>query len=125
MKTSIRLVALLAISLTLSGCTRYVWMKQSGDPASFPADNFTCKQTAMNNAPPVFETYDPYPYGHRPERIVTECRDRGHHEVCRTRVISHSYAPPPSTVDLNAYNRNDMYNACMSAKGWVLQPVEE
>lgn len=121
---AIRLAVLLSLSVVLSGCTQYVWTKQFGDPQSFAADNYDCKQNAMNTAPPVFETYGSYPYRH-PDLVYTDCHPRGHHDICRTRVVSHGYAPPPSTVDLNARNRNDLYNSCMNAKGWVLQPVQE
>jgi len=125
MKNAMKTTVLLAGSLLLSACTHYVWMKPAGDPATYPADNFNCKQSAMNNAPPVFQTYDAYPYGYSRDRVRTECTERGPHEVCRTRVISHEYAPPPSTVDLNARNRDELYNACMNASGWILQPVEQ
>ena len=125
MKTTTTALCLLALVL-LSGCTRYVWMKPSGDPASFNADTFACKQSAMANAPPVFQVYDRYPSYYEPDRIVTHCKERGNHEICKTRVVGdHRPAPPPQAIDLNESNRSDLYHSCMGAKGWILQAVED
>ncbi len=97
-------VALVA-ALALAGCTRYAWVKPLGDPATFPADSYACKQEALAAAPPVFQTYLPGP-GFGPP--------------------GHYYAPPPPrTVDLNAPLRDDFYDSCLRARGWVLQAIEE
>ena len=116
---------LLVTALLLSGCAQYVWMKPAGDPSTFPNDNYNCKQSALTNAPPVFQTYGAYPM-HMPPDVRTRCIGDGHHRTCKTIIVDHDhYVPPPHTVDLNAGTRNDLYNACMSAQGWVLQKVEE
>ncbi|MGE4350833.1 MAG: hypothetical protein AB7E52_01430 [Bdellovibrionales bacterium] len=116
--------ALLGVAVLLSGCTHYMWVKPSGDPATFNADNYACKQNSMAAAPPVFQVYDPTPVHYGPKRVITDCRDKGDHRICKTRVQPDVYAPP-TAVDLNKSNRNDLYNACMGAKGWLWQAVED
>jgi hypothetical protein len=97
-----------------------------GDPATYPADDFACQEKAMNNAPPVFQTYTPPPHYYGPSgTYYTDCRERGHHTVCKTHVHGYPRVPEPRTVDLNAGNRTELYNACMRAHGWVLQVVED
>lgn len=125
MKTSTLSLTLLC-SLFLSGCSQYVWVKPMGDPATFNADHYNCKQSAMTSAPPVFQVYHPYARSYDDERLYTHCKDYGDREVCKTRMIGSPHvAPPPHTVDLNARNRTDLYNACMGAQGWVLQEVKD
>lgn len=125
MKTTTIALSLISC-LLLSGCSRYVWVKPMGDPATFNPDNFGCKQNAMASAPPVFQVYEPYSYDHGREHIYTTCKERGNHEICKTRITGAPYTNrPPQAVDLNAGNRSDLYDACMSAKGWVLQRVED
>jgi len=125
MKTFIKTALVLSTCLCLSACMQYVWVKPVGDPTSFAADNYNCKQSAMSNAPPVFQTYDSSPYAYQPQRVRTDCTARGMHEVCYTHVSPPQYVPPPTTVDLNSRNRSELYNACMNALGWILQPVED
>ncbi len=115
--------ALLAALLLLSGCAQYVWVKPVGDPGSFPGDTYACKQESLSAAPPVYQIYEPYPSG--PEVVRTDCIQNGPRQRCRTRVISEGYQPPPQAVDLNRGNRSDLYGACMNARGWVLQKVED
>lgn len=125
MKT-LPLALCLTAALALQGCTHYVWVKPNGDPATFNADNYTCKQRAVTQAPPVFQVYSPYPTYYGGDRIITHCRDHGMTETCRTHVEGAPYPPqPPQAVDLNSSTRDDLYNACMGAQGWVLQPVKD
>lgn len=115
---------LLAFALfALSGCAHYVWVKPAGDPASYPADNYACKQESLNVAPPVYQVYEPYSSG--PDIVRTDCVQNGPRQRCYARVVSEGYQPPPQAVDLNRGNRSDLYNACMNARGWVLQRVED
>jgi hypothetical protein len=120
------LLAALLIVFALSGCTQYAWVKPFGDPATYPADNYACQQDAMTNAPPVFQTFTPYPAYSHPDIVYVDCRVHHHHERCRARYVDRGFPPPsPYTVDLNDKNRGNLYSACMQAKGWVFQPVEE
>ncbi len=116
--------AILAALLLLSGCAQYVWVKPAGDPGTFPGDSYACKQESLATAPPVYQIYEPYPSG--PDVVRTDCFQDGPQQRCRTRIISHQdYTPPPHAVDLNRGNRADLYNACMGARGWILQKVED
>ena len=115
----------LVLSLFLAGCAHYTWIKPAGDPATFPSDSYACKQSALNAAPPVFQTYGHHPDYYAPPPVRTHCFDDGRRQVCKTIVEERDYVPPPRTVDLNSSTREDMYNACMNAQGWVLQRVEE
>lgn len=119
------IVLCLTVSVLLGGCTRYAWVKPMGDPATYPSDNYACQESAMANAPPVFQTYAPPPHYYAPMDVHTYCRDRGHHTVCRTHGHGYPYVSPPQTVDLNAHNRSNLFNACMQARGWILQAVED
>ena len=104
---------------------QYAWVKPFGDPATYGPDNYACQQSAMANAPPVFQTFAPYPAYSEPDMVYTDCRVHHNFERCRTRVIERDVYAPPRTVDLNESNRSGLYNACMQARGWVLQAVEE
>lgn len=125
MKTT-QILSLLILATLISGCSRYVWMKPNGDPSTFGPDSYNCKQSALSAAPPTFHTYVPYPQpGPSIVREVCYEKHHGHHPRCKMIVETRDYVPPPQTVDLNANNRDDMYNSCMNANGWVLQRVEE
>lgn len=119
---------LLLTVLLLAGCTHYVWVKPVGDPASYPADDYVCKQESLAAAPPVYETYVPAGPGGLSPEIVTDCRpSRAGGQHCFTRVVErHPVAiREPYTIDLNEDKRDDLYQSCLQARGWVLQPVEE
>jgi len=116
-------VILLGATLMLAGCAHYEWMKPAGDPSTFGVDSYNCKQSSMGTAPPVFQTYGAMPLPRPP--VHTRCFNDGYREVCKTVVEGGPYVPPPRTVDLNAANREDMYQACMGAQGWVYQRVDE
>jgi len=121
-----RFVALASLAFLLSACTHYAWVKPSGDPASYPADNYSCKQESLASAPPMYRTFMPSPMPAPPDVVKSDCFTDGHGgEHCKTRVISHGYVPPPETVDLNEEMRSDLYNACMNARGWMLQVVQD
>lgn len=116
---------LLACVLFLSGCAHYVWIKPGGDPATFPADDYACRQESMAAAPPVYETY--VPMNPSIPEVLSDChtaRDGG--QRCRTRVVQRpSFPDRPYTVDLNEGNRENLHESCLRARGWVLQRVEE
>lgn len=114
---------MLAALLLLSGCAQYVWVKPAGDPATYPADNYACKQDSLSAAPPVYQVYEPSPSG--PDVVRTDCIQKGSRQRCYARVVSEGYQPPPQAIDLNRSARSDLYNACMNARGWFLQKVEK
>jgi hypothetical protein len=110
-------------ALMLSACTHYAWVKPMGDPATYPADHYTCSQSAVQSLPPVYEVYDPYPayYGwHEPR----PCFYESHHLRCPPHLRPMDLPPPPRTIDLNRSGREDLYNSCMNAHGWFLQPID-
>lgn len=112
------------LALMLSGCATYAWVKPGGDPNTYPADSYACKQESMAAAPPVFHTVHPH-IAPGPDIVRTRCRDEGFYEECRTRVYPSGYAGPPQTYDLNERNRDNMFTSCMNARGWILQRIEE
>ncbi|MCL2469533.1 MAG: hypothetical protein FWF24_04805 [Alphaproteobacteria bacterium] len=118
----------LVLLLALTGCARYVWVKPVGDASTFSADNLACKERSLAAAPPVYQTFvaaRPYYYG--PEIAHSQCARRGPRGYnCYTYTIG-GPGPymPPQTVDLNAAPRDDLYYACMTAAGWVLERLEE
>jgi len=120
-----RLLALALISLILSGCTQYVWVKPLGDPATYPQDTYTCKQESLALAPPVFQSYEIVPATDEHGVIKTDCVKEGRRERCRTIVKQPTYVPPPRAVDLNKSNRTDLFNSCMGARGWELRAVKD
>jgi|GEM_PF-1016487 len=119
------LVALGFLVFTLTACTHYAWVKPVGDPASYPADNYACKQQALAAAPQVFQTFMPASQPH-PDVVKSDCfMDHHGGQHCKTSVVSRGYEPPPQVVDLNENMREDLYNACMGSKGWVLQAIQD
>lgn len=116
------LLAALACFL-LSACTHVAWVKPSGDPATFPADSYLCKQDSLKAAPPVFETHDLATPVAR--RFYRDCSHDPHGgERCHMIVLPDESRARPQTVDLNKNVRDDLYQSCLEAKGWVLQAVE-
>lgn len=110
---------------SLSGCTHYAWVKPGADTGMFQADSYACKQESLAVAPPAYQLIYPLaPYG-GPDIVRTDCVERGPVQRCATHVVSRPYPPPPETVDLNAANRDDLYRACLGARGWAWTAIEE
>jgi hypothetical protein len=127
-----------ATVFTLSACGHYAWQKPGGDPSTFAADNYACKQAAIASAPPAYAWPPPNPYGgyapYQPygntvyQQEETRCKDKGGTVWCKTESSVHgnvSFQPTVPPQDVNAGARDDLFGACMQSRGWVYQWIED
>lgn len=119
-------ILVLSLFVLLTGCTRYEWIKPIGDPSTYGTDVYACKKAAMKLAPPAFQVVESSvsPYKSK-KTIETSCSKRDSIKNCLKTVKNSEYHPPERVIDLNKSNRNDLHEACMQSKGWVLTAVEE
>ena len=117
---------LASAALLLSGCVHYAWVKPSGDPSTFGADNYACLQTANAQMPPVFQAFEATPQGRDSTEVDSVCTKHGPTTSCRTATVNRqNYYGQPVVADLNEQSRSRLFDACMGSKGWVYQLVEE
>lgn len=87
--------------LLLAGCARFAWVREGSTPADFGADRYACLQSAMDKAPPVIGVYE------------------------NKRRMGDRYDAAMGMEDMNSGNRDMLYRACLEARGWRLERVED
>lgn len=117
--------ALATLPFLLPGCARYQWVKQYGDPSTFNTDNAACRRIALETAPPTYQQYLDYDV-YYDERVIRECRGRGHRRDCYNRVVDRPYVVPSTyAVDVTEEYRNSVYGDCMAQRGWSWERVQD
>jgi hypothetical protein len=81
--------------LLLTSCAPLTWTKRGASTADFNSDKYACEQSSMTATPNT--------------PILTNCNQ---------------YTGLCQTQDFNQWNRNQLFNDCMVAKGWSLQRID-
>ena len=121
MKTS-AIGLIIVTSALLAGCATYQWRHGTRYDANFEQESYECKQEAAKALPPQI--------GERITRPTQFISPQWH---CPAGVSDRSkcnYTPgrwlqaERESYDLNASARNDLYNSCLKARGWLYLRVD-
>ncbi len=105
------------VCVVLSACATSTWHHASKGQNEFNQDKYSCIQQSAQTFPVVFQQVSSGT-GYTTQS-QTSCTTFYGQTNCRT--TPGTYTPPPSyNLDINAGNRNNAFDACMSAGGWYL-----